>query len=220
MPRPATDIDALRTNLLEHARAVIARDGLERLTMRALAAEAGSAVGLSYKAFSSRDELVWELTLASMVELTQQLDDWVTRPGGALADRLMEFSDLHFASLAPVLVDHITRGPRREELFRTAADAGLTRSWAALMTEFLKTRQRAGDVRGDVDVEAFAFIITAAMHHVLVTEKPFTTPDRPTLARHIAGVAAQITVGQARRVLDDSGRSLALGGVEVGQDRA
>lgn len=192
-PRPSTDIDALRSNLLEHARAVIARDGVERLTMRALAAEAGTAVGLSYKAFASRDELLWDLTWASMVELTRQLDAWVARPGGALADRLMEFSDLHFASLAPVLVDHITRGPRAEELFRAAADAGLTRSWAKLMTEFLQTRQRTGDVRDDVDVEAFGFIITAAMHHVLVTEKPIVTPDRPTLARYIAGVAAQIT---------------------------
>jgi AcrR family transcriptional regulator len=194
-PRPATDVDALRNDLLRHARAVIERDGVEGLTMRALAAEAGTAVGLSYKAFSSRDELLWELTWVSMVELTQQLDDWVARPGGALADRLMEFSDLHFASLAPVLVDHITRGPRGQELFRAAADARLTRSWAALMTKFLQTRQRAGDVREDVDVEAFGFVITAAMHHVLVSEKPFTTPDRPTLARYIAGVAAQITTG-------------------------
>lgn len=191
-PRPAADIDALRTNLLKHARALIARDGVEGLTMRALAAEAGTAVGLSYKAFSSRDELLWELTWASMVELTQQLDEWVTRPGGTLADRLMEFSDLHFSSVAPVLVDHVARGPRGEELFRAAVDAGLTRSWAALMTEFLQIRQRTGDVRDDVDIEAFGFIITAAMHHVLVTEKPFITPDRPTLARYIAGVAAQI----------------------------
>ena len=197
-PRPATDVDALRNDLLEHARAVIERDGVGGLTMRALAAEAGTAVGLSYKAFASRDELLWVLTWASIVELTEQLDDWVTRPGGALADRLMEFSDLHFASMAPVLVDHVTRGPRREELFRAAADAGLTRSWAALMTEFLQTRRRSGDVRDDVDVEAFGFIITAAMHHVLVTEKPFSTPDRSTLARYVAGVAAQITASTGR----------------------
>jgi AcrR family transcriptional regulator len=192
-PRPAADIEALRAKLLEHARAVIARDGVEGLTMRALAAEAGTAVGLSYKAFSSRDELLWELAWASIVELTQQLDDWVARPGGALADRLMEFSDLHFASVAPVLVDHVTRGPRAEELFRATVDAGLNRSWAALMTEFLQTRQRAGEVRDDVDIEAFGFIITAAMHHVLVTERPFIIPDRPTLARYIAGIVAQIT---------------------------
>jgi AcrR family transcriptional regulator len=191
-PRPATDVDVLRASLLEHARAVVTRDGVEGLTMRGLAAEAGTAVGLSYKAFSSRDELVWELTWASIVDFTQQLDEWVARPGGELADRLMEFSDIHFASIAPVLVDYVTRGPRREELFEATLDAGLARSWAELMTKFLQTRQRTGDIRDDVDTEAFGFIITAAMHHVLVTEKPFTTPDRPTLARHIAGVAAQL----------------------------
>ncbi len=63
------------------------------------------------------------------------------------------------------------------------------------MMEFLQTRQRDGDVRIGVDVEAFGFILTAAIHHVLVTEKPFLAPDRPTLARYIAGVAAQITSG-------------------------
>lgn len=63
------------------------------------------------------------------------------------------------------------------------------------MTEFLRTRERDGDVRTGVDVEAFGFLLTAAMHHVLVTEKPFLAPDRPTLARYIAGVAAQITTG-------------------------
>lgn len=194
-PRRVADIDTLRANLLTHAQAVIARDGVEGLTMRALAAEAGTAVGLSYKAFSSREELLWELTWPSLTALAQQLDDWGARPGGELADRLMEFSDIHHASVAPDLVDHITRGPRGEELLRAAVDAGITRSWAAIMTAFLLTRQGGGDVRNDVDVEAFGFVITAAMHHVLVTEKPFLAPDRPTLARYIAGVAGQITTG-------------------------
>lgn len=194
-PRAATDVDALRSTLLAHARTLIERDGVDRLTMRALAAEAGTAVGLSYKAFSSREELLWELTWRSLTELAQQLDEWVARPGGELADRLMEFSDVHVASVAPLLVDHITQGTRGKELFEEAVGAGITRSWAALMTQFLRARQRDGDVRPGVDVEAFAFILTAAMHHVLVTEQPFLAPDRPTLARYVAGVAAQITTG-------------------------
>ena len=191
-PRPTTDTATLRANLLTHARAVVARDGVAGLTMRGLAAEAGTAVGLSYKAFASREELLWELTWRSLTELSQQLDEWVTRPGGRLADRLMEFSDLHAASLAPVLVDHVTQGPHREELFRAAVDAGLTRSWAVLMTKFLLARQENGDICDDVDVEAFGFVITAAIHHVLVTE-PFLAPDRDVFARHIAGVTALIT---------------------------
>lgn len=194
-PRPATDIDTLRADLLTHAQAVIVRDGVDGLTMRALAVEAGTAVGLSYKAFSSREELLWELTWRSLTALAQQLDDWAARPGGELTDRLMEFSDLHFASVAPVLVHYFTQGPRGEELFREAVDAGVTRSWPAIMTEFLLTRQRDGDVRIGVDVEAFGFIFPAAIHYVLATEEPFLAPDRPTLARYIGGVVAQITTG-------------------------
>ena len=65
------------------------------------------------------------------------------------------------------------------------------------MTDFLTARQREGDVRGDVDVEAFGFLLTAAMHHVMVAEEPFPAPDRSTLARYVAAVAAQLT-DQAR----------------------
>ena len=61
------------------------------------------------------------------------------------------------------------------------------------MTDFLAARQRDGDVRADVDVEAFGFLLTAAMHHVMVAEEPFPAPDRPTLARYVAAVAAQLT---------------------------
>ncbi len=196
-PRPATDIEALRSVLLEQARTVIAQDGVEGLTMRVLAARAGAAVGLSYKAFASREELLWTLTSSSLRDLADQLDQWATSPGGELAERLMEFHDLHQASLAPALVEHMCQGPRGEELFRSAGDAGIIRSWAGIMTEFLRMRQRAGDVRTDVDVEAFAFMITAALHHVLVTEAPFLAPDRPTLARYVAGIAAGITTRTA-----------------------
>lgn len=160
--------------------------------MRALAAEAGMAVGLPYKAFSSRDELLWNLTWQSLVELAGQLDEWTANPAGELADRLMEFHDLHQDSPAPMLVEHISRGPRGEELFRRAGEAGIIRSWTGIMTEFLRTRQNAGDVQANVDVEAFGFIIAAALHHVAVSEPPFLAPDRPTLSRHVGGISARI----------------------------
>jgi len=201
-PRPVADVDALRSDLLERARTVVARDGVEGLTMRGLAAEAGTAVGLSYKAFSSREELLWKLTLSSLSELADQLDEWAARPGGELAERLMEFHDLHQASLAPDLVEHVSGGPRSQELLQRAADEGLIRSWTGIMSEFLRTRQSLGDVGEDVDVEAFAFIITTALHHVLVTKAPFLAPDRHTLSRYVAGIAARITTRTCRHRVD------------------
>jgi hypothetical protein len=80
------------------------------------------------------------------------------------------------------------------------------RSWAPLRSNHTRhtshiawnhsSRQREGTVRDDVDVDAFAFILTAAMHHVLVTDEPFSAPDLATLARYVAGVAAQIDVSR------------------------
>ncbi|WP_022887610.1 TetR/AcrR family transcriptional regulator [Glaciibacter superstes] len=197
MARAARDTDEvrneLRKKLLTHARSIVKREGTKGLTMRALAREAGTAVGLSYKAFTSRDELLWELAWGSLRELIAQIDDWSERTGGDLATRIMEFATLHFDSLAPDLVDQVSRGPRGDEFLRAAAAAGATRSWAAVMTAFLESRQRTGEVREDADTQAFGFVLTAAIHHVLVTEPPLPVPDRPALARHIAGVAALLT---------------------------
>lgn len=193
MARPRRDADALRANLLRHARDIVTREGAQGLTMRALASEAGTAVGLSYKVFASREDLLWELAWESLTELIAHIDEWSERPGGALADRIMEFADLHLDSIAPDLVDQVSRGPRGDEFLRAAAEADAARSWAAVMTAFLASRQRAGEIRGDADVAAFGFVLTAAIHNVLVTEPPLTAPDRPTLARHIAGVAALLT---------------------------
>jgi len=193
VPRPALDVGALRETLLSHARAVVARDGVDGLTMRALATEAGMAVGMSYKAFTSREDLLRELTWRAIADLARQVDEWAARPGGDLAERLMEFSDLNAASDAPSLVFHVSQWSRRAEVLQAAVDAGATRSWATVMKEFLAARQRDGDVRDDVDVEAFAFVLTAAMHHVLVSEEPFPAPDRSTFARYVGAVAAQLT---------------------------
>lgn len=193
-PRPPLDVDGLRESLLAHARTLIARDGVDGLTMRALAGQAGMAVGMSYKAFPSREELLRELTWRSLGDLARDLDAWAARSGGDLADRLMEFSDLHLASDAPALVAHLARSPREDGPLQLAVDAGVTRSWAGVMTDFLAARQRDGDVRADVDVAAFGFLLTAAMHHVMVAEEPFPAPDRATLARYVAAVAAQLTV--------------------------
>lgn len=195
-PRPATDVDALRESLLANARALIARDGLDGLTMRALAAEAGVAVGMSYKAYASRDQLLRDLAWASLRELAAAVEEWAARPGGQLADRLLEFADLQAASDAPALIAHLSQVAGGEEILRGAVEAGVTRSWAAAMTEFLGARQRDGTVREDVDVEAFGFLLTAALHYVLVTDEPFSAPDRATLARYVAAVADQIGVNR------------------------
>jgi AcrR family transcriptional regulator len=54
-PRRTPETTAeLRASLVAHAQTLVARDGASALTMRALAAEAGCAIGLPYKVFADR----------------------------------------------------------------------------------------------------------------------------------------------------------------------
>ena len=73
--REATE--QLRASLIEHARQIVARDGASALTMRTLAAQAGCAVGLPYKVFADRQELLMEILRAQFAGLqtsSEELD--------------------------------------------------------------------------------------------------------------------------------------------------
>jgi AcrR family transcriptional regulator len=56
--RPRLHDDALRTRLLEAASAVLSRDGVAGLTVRDVAARAGTSASAVYSLFGGRDELV------------------------------------------------------------------------------------------------------------------------------------------------------------------
>ena len=58
MARPRLHDDALRTRLLEVASRVVADDGPSRLTVRDVAARAGTSASAVYALFGGRDELV------------------------------------------------------------------------------------------------------------------------------------------------------------------
>lgn len=59
----------LRVHLLDHARRLVIRDGASALTMRALAAESGVSVGLPYKVFADRREIVAEIVHGEVAAL-------------------------------------------------------------------------------------------------------------------------------------------------------
>jgi AcrR family transcriptional regulator len=69
--------EELRASLIEHAQRLVERDGAGALTMRALAAEAHCAVGLPYKVFADRRELVMELLRAEFVRLRAAFDELI-----------------------------------------------------------------------------------------------------------------------------------------------
>jgi AcrR family transcriptional regulator len=191
-PRPAVDVRALRENLLDHAEAIVRRDGVAGLTMRALAAEAGSAVGLSYKAFTSREELLGELARRAIDDLSSRPDDWAARPAGALDERLLEFADIVLASHAPGLVAQVPGGTDEDGVLDDAFATGAARRWDHVLAAHLGVRQRRGEVASDVDVDAYGFMIAGALHNLVVAGDASPRPDRSTLAHHLSAVARHL----------------------------
>lgn len=78
--------DRRREMVLEAAARVFARDGLDGATMRAIAAEAGYAVGALYQHFESREQIYGELLVRSLAGLARRMRGAI--PAGApAADR-------------------------------------------------------------------------------------------------------------------------------------
>jgi AcrR family transcriptional regulator len=68
-----------REAILQAARAVFARDGLDGATLRAIAAEAGIAVGTVYLHFATKEVLYAELLAGSLADLQKILRDAVAK---------------------------------------------------------------------------------------------------------------------------------------------
>jgi AcrR family transcriptional regulator len=72
-----------RDAILQAARKIFARDGLEGATLRAIAAEAGIAVGTVYLHYPAKESLYAELLAGSLADLQKHLRDAVSRVAAA-----------------------------------------------------------------------------------------------------------------------------------------
>jgi AcrR family transcriptional regulator len=86
-----------RDAILQAARKIFARDGLEGATLRAIAAEAGVAVGTVYLHYPAKESLYAELLAASLGELHRHVREAVAR---APADDQLMGSQLMAGALA------------------------------------------------------------------------------------------------------------------------
>ncbi len=76
-----------REAILQAARKIFARDGLEGATLRAIAAEAGIAVGTVYLHYPAKESLYAELLAGSLADLQKHLRDAVAK--AAAGEELM-----------------------------------------------------------------------------------------------------------------------------------
>jgi len=91
VPAPARG-DATRTRLLEATGAVVARLGPRKLSMRAIAAEAGVSRPTLYKYFGSKEDLLLALAAHEKKRFVRELDDEISGlSGAARLDRALRF---------------------------------------------------------------------------------------------------------------------------------
>jgi AcrR family transcriptional regulator len=185
----------LRAELLEHARTIVRRDGSAALTMRALAAEAGVSLGLPYKIFTDRREIVTEIVRGEINTLRAASGELVAVAGrGTVGDNLTHFAEAILDSPAAPLARELHSDDQLLGSVTGAADeagvgpTGLVR----VLRRYLVAEQHAGRVSGHVDTDAIAFLLAGALHNVLIAGPAWPRPDRRELKRNLAGIAAAI----------------------------
>jgi AcrR family transcriptional regulator len=186
--------EELRESLVQHALALVARDGASALTMRALAAEAGCALGLPYKVFAHRGELVAQMMRGELQRLQRGFDVLLARAGTrTVGDNLVWFADLLLDSPAVALGDEIHGSVALQE--SALADfraTGVAASFGTILPAYLRAEQGAGRIAEGVDVDAFGFVIVGALHNLLASGPGYPQPSRRQLRHHLRAVATQL----------------------------
>jgi AcrR family transcriptional regulator len=195
-PRRAAETpEQLRASLVEHARRLVAREGPAKLTMRALAAEAGCALGLPYKVFADRADLMVALVHASFEDLQATGNELLRRVGrGTVAGNLGWFAEWLLDSPAVALAQHVMSDEALAQSVVAhfhASGEGPTQL-ESLVSDYLVGEQRAGRVAPDVDTHAFGFVLAGAIHHLVVMGEGYPRPSKRKLQRILGAVVDRL----------------------------
>lgn len=192
--RSAEESEALRASLVAVALAIVHRDGPSALTMRSLASEAGCAVGLPYKVFADRGELVAEVIAAEFTRLRREVDQVVAAAGTkTVGANLARWAALLLDSPAISLSHEVAHEEHLAHLIDAAAgESGVVAALERSMVDYLGAEKRLGRVSPDVDTRAFGFLIAGAIHNLLVSGDPYPRPTDRQLERMLKAVAAAI----------------------------
>ena len=153
MPK-IVDHDIQRVKFAEAAMSLIARHGLEGVTMRAVAAEAGLSYGSLFHYFNSKDELLMHVVRHSSAQQSRRIDEFTSHYSGLKAlehllcddtiitessrdDWMVWLTFLYKAALKPSFAE---------------MHAELIDRWLARIAGLLGDAQVAGEVRTELDV--------------------------------------------------------------------
>jgi len=162
MPK-IVDHDVQRVKFAEAAMSLIARHGLEGVTMRAVAREAGLSYGSLFHYFSSKDELLVHVVRHSTALQTKRINEFTVQYSGlkALEHLLCDDTIITESSRDDWMVwlTFLYKAALQESFAETYAE--LIAGWRARIVGLLNEAQQTGEIQGDLDVESEAMAIWA-----------------------------------------------------------
>jgi len=191
MPK-IVDHETQRQRFAEAAIRLIARDGFEGMTMRAVAAEAGLSYGSLFHYFDSKDELLVHAVRQLTAQQSRRVNDFSSRSRGLKALQRLLCDD--------ALVDTASRDEAvvwLAFLSRAALEPGLARihsqlidGWLERIRQMLEEARAGGEVPATLDTEAEALAIW--VYSAGVGQQGLLYPQRFPPARQRKLIAAYL----------------------------
>ncbi len=160
MPK-IVDHDAQRVKFAEAAMSLIARNGLEGVTMRAVAAEAGLSYGSLFHYFTSKDELLMHAIRHSTSLQTQRANEYTHRYSGLKAlehllcdDAIINDSSRDSWMVWLTFLYKVALQPSFAEMHAELIDG-----WLGRIRTLLEDAQQSGDIEDDVNVDFEALAV-------------------------------------------------------------
>lgn len=162
MPK-IVDHDIQRVKFAEAAMSLIARHGLEGVTMRAVAAEAGLSYGSLFHYFDSKDELLMHAVRHSTSLQTKRVNEYTSQYSGlkALEHLLCDDAIINESSRDSWMVWLTFLYKAALQASFAAMNAELIDGWLARITRLLEDAQQAGEISRKLDVGFEAMAVWA-----------------------------------------------------------
>ena len=196
-----------RAKIYEAALALFAERGYEKTTMRLVAESAGTSLGLTYRYFKAKDDIVLELYRRTVAEFEERIGALAP---GTVAERLRAALELKIALCAPhrdvfAAVVPTTLSPQ-SEAFALGSDAGDIRARVAAVYETVLAN--ASDVEGLPSVERVALLCFVVQLAVLFYWLHDTSAGQERTHRLVALICDSAHLGLGLLMMPDVDDSL------------
>ena len=162
MPK-IVDHDLQRERFAEAAISLIARHGLEGLTMRAVAAEAGLSYGSLFHYFESKDDLLKHAIRHSTSQQTRRVNEYTSQYAGlaALEHLLCDDAIINESSRDAWMVWMTFQYKVALQASFAELHSELIEGWLGRITQLLEDAQDAGEISDSLDIEFEAMAVWA-----------------------------------------------------------